>query len=366
MNVLDIFSGIGGFSLGLERAGMRTRAFCEVDPFCREWLAQQWPGIPCYADVRELRGDAVGPVDLIAGGFPCQDISAAGKGAGIDGARSGLWREMHRIVLELRPDWVLAENVSALRTRGADRVLGDLEAIGYACWPFVVGADDVGAPHKRKRVWIVAHAQGERRPRERERRGEEVSRPRADGTGGNPVADSDSHGIREQSGGGSRQSRAEASEPAHGGNVAHGNGNGRDGEWRSGLLDGERAAQRDDAHGCNRAGVALDDAERAGLEGYAGHGDADSRAVAPRPTAATGVRWPAGRFEPQHAWEPPRVATRAELVMGGDFDGLPVAVGSAHNRARLKALGNSIVPQIAETIGRAIMRTAGSDAGSLK
>src|SRR5262249_35665923 len=98
--------------------------------------------------------------DLIAGGFPCQDISAAGKGAGIGGTRSGLWFEMARIIAGVRPAWVLVENVPALRARGADRVLADLEEIGYTCWPFVVGAWAVGAPHRRDRVWIVAHRDG--------------------------------------------------------------------------------------------------------------------------------------------------------------------------------------------------------------
>ena len=140
MRVLDLFSGHGGISLGLERAGMTTAAFCEVDPYCREWLAQQWPEVPIYDDVRSLDATALRDIDIVAGGFPCQDISVAGKGEGIDGARSGLWAEMFRIVCDVRPRWVLAENVPALRTRGADRVLGDLESAGYVCWPLVVGA----------------------------------------------------------------------------------------------------------------------------------------------------------------------------------------------------------------------------------
>src|ERR1700692_907714 len=107
MNVLDLFSGIGGFSLGLERAGMRTVAFCEVDPFCRSILARHWPGIPCYDDVRTLTGerlaaDGIVP-DVICGGFPCQDISVAGKSAGLEGERSGLWFDYARLIRELKP-----------------------------------------------------------------------------------------------------------------------------------------------------------------------------------------------------------------------------------------------------------------------
>ena len=167
MIVLDLFSGIGGFSLGLHWAGFRTAAFCEADPFCRTVLARHWPGVPCYHDVcavsaGRLRAEGVPMPDLVCGGFPCQDVSVAGPGAGLDGARSGLWREMLRVVAECRPGWVVVENVPALRVRGADRVLGGLEALGYAAWPLVVGAAHAGAPHRRQRLFVVAHAPGAR------------------------------------------------------------------------------------------------------------------------------------------------------------------------------------------------------------
>ena len=165
MNVLDVFSGIGGLALGLGRAGFTTTAFCEADPFARLVLRRHWPHIPCYPDIRglsaaQLRADGVPFPRLVCGGFPCQDISAAGAGAGLDGSRSGLWREMLRLVQDCRPDWVLAENVPALRVRGADRVLAGLEAAGYTCWPVLVGAAHAGAPHRRQRVFILAHAFG--------------------------------------------------------------------------------------------------------------------------------------------------------------------------------------------------------------
>lgn len=158
LKVLDLFSGIGGFSLGLERTGgFETTAFCEIDPFCRRVLAKHWPGVPCFEDVTTLRGEDVGSVDAICGGFPCQDISLAGDGAGLEGERSGLWREIARLVRELRPRLVLVENVSALLGRGLDRVLGDLAALGYSAWWRCIRASDVGAPHGRDRIWIVAY-----------------------------------------------------------------------------------------------------------------------------------------------------------------------------------------------------------------
>jgi DNA (cytosine-5)-methyltransferase 1 len=161
VNVLDLFSGIGGFSLGLERAGMRTVAFCELDPYCRRVLAKHWPDVPIFPDIRTLHGsDLPGPVDVVCGGFPCQDISLAGRGAGINGERSGLWTEFARIVGEVRPRYVLVENVAALLGRGMGRVLGDLAEIGYDAEWHCIPASAVGAPHRRDRVWIVAHPDG--------------------------------------------------------------------------------------------------------------------------------------------------------------------------------------------------------------
>ncbi len=158
--MLDLFSGIGGFSLGLERAGMTTVAFCEIDPFCRRVLAKHWPGVPIYDDVRQLTAarlaaDGIG-VDVICGGFPCQDISSAGKRAGLDGERSGLWREYARIVRELRPRYVIVENVADLLARGFGDVVGELAEIGYDAEWDCVPAFHVGAAVRRDRVWLVA------------------------------------------------------------------------------------------------------------------------------------------------------------------------------------------------------------------
>ncbi len=157
LSVLDLFSGIGGFSLGLAGAGFQTIAFCESDAFCRGVIERRFPGIPVHDDIRRLRADALRPF-LVCGGFPCQDASLAGRGAGLDGARTGLWRDMARIIGECRPRWVVAENVPGLRSRGADRVGADLEALGYQVWPLVVGAVHAGAPHRRRRVFVLGRA----------------------------------------------------------------------------------------------------------------------------------------------------------------------------------------------------------------
>ena len=154
----SLFAGIGGIDLGLERAGMECAWQVEIDPYAQKVLAKHWPNVRRYSDVKECGSDNLDPVDLICGGFPCQDISYAGKGAGIEGARSGLWKEYYRIICELRPRFVLVENVTALLGRGLDVVLGDLAACGYdAEWESLPAAA-FGAPHRRDRIFIIAHA----------------------------------------------------------------------------------------------------------------------------------------------------------------------------------------------------------------
>lgn len=153
----SLFSGIGGMDLGLERAGMECVWQVEIDGFCRKVLTKHWPDVPKYNDVREVGKHNLERVDLIAGGFPCQDISNAGKRAGITGEQSGLWSEFFRIVCELRPQFVLVENVAALLHRGIERVLGDLAEGGYDAMWRVLRACDFGLPHLRERVFIVAY-----------------------------------------------------------------------------------------------------------------------------------------------------------------------------------------------------------------
>jgi len=164
VKILDLFSGIGGFSLGLERAGMETIAFCESDKKAQLVLKKHWPGIPIYDDIRQLKGTmfTAGTIDLICGGFPCQPFSVAGKQKGQEDDRH-LWPEMFRLIQEIRPRWVIGENVAGLINMGLDQVLSDLESADYSCQTLVIPACAVNAPHRRDRVWIVGYTdKGER------------------------------------------------------------------------------------------------------------------------------------------------------------------------------------------------------------
>ena len=164
MNELALFAGAGGGILGGHLLGWRTVCAVEWEPYPASVLCARQndgflPPFPIWDDIQTFDGRPWrGIVDVISGGFPCQDISAAGKGAGIDGERSGMWREMARVVSEVRPRSVFVENSPMLIHRGIGRVLGDLSSLGYDSKWTVMGAADVGAPHQRDRVWIVAHS----------------------------------------------------------------------------------------------------------------------------------------------------------------------------------------------------------------
>lgn len=158
----SLFAGIGGFDLGFERAGMKCLWQVEIDDYANRVLAKHWPDVRRHGDVRTWPQPDTEPVDVVCGGFPCQDISNAGKRAGLDGNRSGLFYEIIRIAGELRPRFVVLENVAALLNRGFDRVLGELATLGFDAEWHCIPASAVGAPHQRDRVWIVAYTKGKR------------------------------------------------------------------------------------------------------------------------------------------------------------------------------------------------------------
>ena len=160
---LDLFSGIGGFSLGLEATGgFETVAFCDIDKYCRKVLKQQWPHVKQFEDIKELnyetlKANGIESIDIITGGYPCQPFSVAGRKKGEEDPRH-LWPEYFRLIKELRPSWVIGENVSGHIKLGLDTVLENLESEGYSARTFSISAASVGANHKRERVWIVANA----------------------------------------------------------------------------------------------------------------------------------------------------------------------------------------------------------------
>lgn len=154
----SLFSGIGGMDLGLERAGMVCKWQVEIDPFCQKVLEKHWPHVPKYGDIRQVTD--LEQVDCIAGGFPCQDVSQAGARIGIEGERSGLFREYTRIIRVLRPRFVLMENVSGLLLGGLGAVLSDLDDCGYDAEWQMLHACSFGAPHPRARVFILAYPNG--------------------------------------------------------------------------------------------------------------------------------------------------------------------------------------------------------------
>ncbi len=206
LNGLDLFSGIGGLTLAL-RPWVRPVAYCEIDRVARAVLLTRMqsgdlPGAPIWDDVCSLTRSHLPLVDIVYGGFPCQDISVAGNGVGLAGERSGLFFEIARLVGEIRPPFVFLENVPAIRSRGADVVVGRLAELGYDCRWGVLSAFDVGAPHKRERWWLLAHGHGHglevesQRDREPEFR---LTPQRADADGlCHPVPDADSCGVRDE------------------------------------------------------------------------------------------------------------------------------------------------------------------------
>ena len=158
----SLFAGIGGFDLGFERAGMTCKWQVEIDDHATRVLAKHWPHVHRERDVRECGKHNLQPVDVICGGFPCQDISYAGLGAGLDGERSGLFFEAIRVVRQLKPKVVVLENVAALLTRGLDRVLGTLAAVGYDAEWHCIPAAAIGAPHLRERYFVVGYSDKQR------------------------------------------------------------------------------------------------------------------------------------------------------------------------------------------------------------
>jgi DNA (cytosine-5)-methyltransferase 1 len=209
----SLFAGIGGIDLGFERSGMACKWQVEIDPYAQRVLAKHWPDVRRHDDVRTWPQPDTERVDVIAGGFPCQDISYAGKGAGLAGERSGLFYEVARIVREMGPRVVVLENVAALLTRGMGDVLGTLASLGYDAEWHCIPAAAVGAPHRRDRVFVVSYSQGKRLGERRAWRASGLSSRKKDSS---KLADAASHKGRKLHGNSQGHGRNWIAEPAVG------------------------------------------------------------------------------------------------------------------------------------------------------
>lgn len=320
---LDLFSGIGGFAIAAQTVWPRIEhVFCDNDQFSQAILKKHWPTSKIYGDIKKLKGSEIGKVDLVTGGFPCQPFSQAGKRRGTEDNRH-LWPQMLRIIQECRPTWVIAENVRGLVTWSHGMVLetvcADLERAGYEVQPIIIPAAGLGAPHRRERIWIIAHANRHSDGR--------IAREHASESEKKRVSKRDKMGKS-----------CESSEIR---NVSDSSSDRRDGKGSALHGRGERSpseAQDDDA-----------DARRPRLQ-----------RIWPTRSRYNGF-FDRTRGDQRRDWKEDGFKIAAELC--GVDDGVPARLDrseltkSAHREARLKSLGNAIVPEVAIEIMLAIKKT---------
>ena len=362
MKVLDLFSGIGGFSIGLERAGFETVAFCEIEDYPRAVLRRHWPDVPIYRDIKQLTGeqlraDGIVP-DVICGGYPCQPFSVAGRQRGQEDERH-LWPEMYRLIRECRPRWVICENVSGHIKLGLDEVLASLETEGYTVWTFIIPACAVNAPHKRDRLWIVAHANSSsdrRTSRQDEKTDGEI--PQRDNGGvvdqsgkvftSVAYANSDDRGSRRRAQPQERETRVE-----------HGRGGKRqpvgkpdenvadtqcEGRKRSRAARKMGGAKKKESRARHQSDVFSQASNSTVAYAESEQGASDNNGQEPRTVGKSEQgqfgRSDSGSYEGQWSVEP---------NVGRVANGVPAR---SH---RIKGLGNAVVPQIPEIIGQTIL-----------
>lgn len=316
MKVLDLFSGIGGFSLGLHRAGMETVAFCEIEQFQQKVLTKNFPGIPIFSNIKtltkeKLSGLGINKIDLVCGGFPCQPFSTAGKRKAFSDDRD-LWPEMCRVIAETRPTWVIGENVAGFVNLGFTRTKIDLESLGYSVRALIIPACAVGAQHRRDRVWIIAHLNSE------QLRGKSV-------------------GQRKR-----KDSRIFAN-------------NGAEGLASDADSDGQEQFGNE-IHAAERGVDALDEHTHPGEQGTIAHTHG-ARLDRQAPPASQknnqrerqGDGRPAGAFDFGNWWADQSDMGRAVYGVSRELD--------KDRGRRVGALGNSVVPQVVEILGTAIALT---------
>ena len=364
MKVLDLFSGIGGFSYGLDKVGFKTVAFCEMDKYCKLVLQKHWKGVKIYNDVKEitkerLEADGIEFPEIITGGFPCQPFSVAGKQKGTSDDRH-LWPEMFRIIKELKPRWVIGENVPGIINiqDGVvfETVCTNLESEGYEVQTFNIPASAVGAPHQRKRIWIVGHSKHDGSFTSKIKRGDnEINAgtqkgsnsssefKRTSGSRNNENVANSRRTLRQRSSIGEENENETRKEDANQhqrssspseSDVANANARLSNGE-------NEEIQTRRDASNISSEKLSNTDSER--LEGQR----QSSGQFSQKFFTSNNSEGQQGSMD-QGWWS-------VEPNVGRVAHGVP---GRIH---RLKALGNSIVPKIAEEIGRAIMTAEDDD-----
>ena len=331
MTVGSLFAGIGGLDLGFERAGFEVIWQCERDDFCTRILNKHWPDTPVYDDVQTLYTDD-GPSpetpDVLCGGFPCQDISLAGKGAGLDGERSGLWWQYHRIIGVVRPRYAVVENVPALVNRGLPAILGALSEIGYDAEWEIVSAAALGAPHIRERLFLVAYPNSEwqSQPEGTEREGRRRSCNRGEAT----FSDSDSSRQR------TKQRGVPEGEPDTAGQ-------------RKALADSDGAGRKEQHASSKPAGTR----HRTGSDDPTDMADSAGKRRDTRPglrSVFSGRQ--RGRRLYHRCVQEGRQKWQSEPEVDRLADGVPNWVD------RLRGLGNAVVPQVAEYVASLVMRHA--------
>ena len=374
MKLLDLFSGIGGFSYGLEKIGFKTIAFCEIDKYCKLVLQKHWKGVKVYNDVKEitkerLEADGVEPPEIITGGFPCQPFSVAGKQKGTSDDRY-LWPEMFRIIKEFKPRWVIGENVKGITNiqdgMVFETVCTDLEGEGYEVRAFNIPAAGVGAPHRRERIWIVAHSNDTRNRTseyETNKDGQKINERRQEQSQfkssryGENVADPKSIKSREQTQRQGWENFTRRSFDSRG-----------DSKERSEDNVANTEQSRSFSKSIGNIGSVGEKIKREEKGGNQSSIRTSTRSADVADTTSKGLERQFGsklqgtreRFTHGSQTINEDVGQSSEGQRNGWWDFEPnvgrVANGVPGRVHRLKGLGNSIVPKIAEEIGRAIMK----------
>ncbi len=366
---LDLFSGIGGFSLGLEETGgFETVAFCDIEEFPRKVLQKHWPHVKQYKDIKELtydklKADGIDTIDIITGGYPCQPFSVAGRKKGEEDPRH-LWPEYFRLVKELRPTWVIGENVSGHIKLGLDTVIKDLESEGYAVRPFSISASSVGANHQRERVWIMGYSEHNGSLADKIKGSNNQNDARSQEGTNSTLQFKGTSGSRDSSNvEDTRRSLRSGSELREENENEIGQGNAnlaqRSGEASEfDVADTESIGSYGGENGNNQqeTGNKKVKGKAGGVSGIVA--DSDQQII--QTTTTSGNDEEGGKKSPDEHDRGRSPASRGK-VMEGNWDVEPdvgrVANGVSNRVDRLKGIGNSLVPFIPYLIGKTILKT---------